>query len=130
MLIQDTATLDSYGIPTKLAGKQVTIKSFDVGNNCAYFTCLDFATSLAGQPQHFRFINDNKQKPTKFSRKDVEDFAKQGSNARLATELTIRINAARNELAKAASPAEFRKTINAVNEQIRQAKLIHAAIKQ
>lgn len=88
------------------------------GEYYAYYGCIE---GLAKKGQ--------KTKVERFSKKDVESYCTTGSNDRLKSELTGRIQQARRELELAVKPEIFKSQLLKVGEQLRQARLIHKAIK-
>lgn len=90
------------------------------GNFYAYYSCIESVVTGKG----------TKTKIERFGKKNVEDYCKQGSNDRLKSELSARITQARRELETAPKPEIFKSQLLKVSEQLRQARLIHHAIKE
>lgn len=143
---QDKAKLATC-INGHYAGREATVVRNDAGNERVYFSMTREEARAAGIPDYdwsalekgecyayYQCIecvvkNSKAIKPTKFSKKDVEAYAILGSNDRLKSELTIRVQQARRELETAVKPETFNTQTKKVAEQLRQARLIHRGIK-
>lgn len=126
IVIDDTNKLAQYGVPSDPSQRQVTVSSIKAGNNtlacltpngCTYTYTPELLMWPAASP-----------KARQFCRADAEAYAKEAGVVRLKSELTVRINNARNELSNAASPEKFASSIKLMNEQLRQARIIHSLI--
>ena len=132
---------------SQYAGRKATVVRNDVGNERVYFSMTREEARSAGIPDYdwtalergewyayYQCIESvikkrKTTKPTKFSKKDVEAYSLLGSNDRLKSELTIRVQQARRELETAVKPETFNTQTKKMAEQLRQARLIHRGIK-
>jgi hypothetical protein len=132
-LTQDHATLDVMGLPHEIAGQTVVVRRTDFSNNQVVFghpkNPNNSNYDLYATPNCFTDTTLVKIKAPRFSRTDVAKMQVTGSNNLLKSELVQRISQARIDLQLAGVPKDFAKQLKLVNEQIRQAKLIRAAIK-
>lgn len=134
-----TTLIQAYGaenVPHILTNPPVT--KLDFGNNRVYIKAPTNTTSGYTaqdwwvQPEWVLNVlptTTKTKKPSRFSKSDVVEFARLGSNDKLKSEMATRLNSARNHLFAAIKPEDFNKEMRNVSEQLRQAKLIRAAIK-
>jgi len=128
---QDPAVLAGLGIPRDNAGKTTTVVKTNFENNEITIKCLVSGSNLYANEMMFIDREPGKMaKAPRFSRKDVEEIARKGSNTLLATEMATRLNMAKNHIVAAIKPEDFHKNLKLSNEQIRQARLIHSGIKK
>lgn len=115
----------NFGVESKFVGTIQTVARIDTGNDYIYF---NGGANALNASMIERVKIGKPLKPAKFSRSDVLEFARQGSNTKLQSELAQRLNNCRTHITNAAKPEEFHKEIKLMVEQLRQAKLIRAAI--
>lgn len=127
--VQDADMLQSFGIGRAMAGRETEVVTVQQGNDTIVVKQPNAPTEV-WYIQSKHIILAPKGKQTRFSRKEVESFMKQGSNDKLKSELTIRIQAARTALTTAVVPKDFNNQMKVVTEQLRQARLIRQAIKE
>lgn len=143
---QNRTELESC-LPPVFAGKEAEVVRNDPGNERLFFKMTRDEARAAGIPDYdwtalekgdyYAYYTciacvvkkGQKTKVERFSKKDVESYCKQGSNDRLKAELSSRIAAARRELETAPKPETFKSQLLKAGEQLRQAHLIHHAIK-
>lgn len=129
------------------AGKEATIVRNDPGNERVYFKMTREEAKAANIPDYdwttleagtwYAYYSciactikkGQKTKVERFNKKHVESYCTTGSNDRLKSELTGRIQQARRELELAVKPETFKSQLLKAGEQLRQARLIHKAIK-
>lgn len=129
-LIADANWHNNHFGHAKWIGAEVTVTRTDLPNDRVYFTPPDNSReTFVYSGQATLVVQKGKKKPARFSKADVARYQLEAGNARLQTELTTRIHAAKKELDGAVKPEDFGKQLNKVTEQLRQAKLIRSAIK-
>lgn len=136
-LTQDMHSLNTIGLESKAAGKTVTLVKVNPENDQYWFHICDYVPGYSindgdayvNSKQIIAIIAKGK-KPTRFGKADIEQFAREGSNKRLKDEINTRINTARTALSNAPGKDQWKSQMTIVDEQIRQMKLIHKAIKE
>lgn len=144
-LVQDKSVIANF-YNGKLAGATVTIVRHDAGNNRFYFKCTKEEAQKRGIPDYdwsdlekgmfylgyecIAGVTGKVNKGPKFGKADIEKYMLEAGTTRLKSELTTRINSARNHLTNSCAVANFHKELALAKEQLRQASLIRAAIKE
>lgn len=108
------------------------VTKIDSKNNKGEGTIVILGSNYIIRPELVEHIQKDAKSgkgTTPFGKREVDVFVIEGGNARLASELAARVNKAREELCNAVKPEEFYCQLNKVSEQLRQARLIRAAMK-
>lgn len=129
-LTQDAGILSMHGVPTRQAGKEVVITKADPGNNKMVYVDAAYGSEVYLLPEDIMEIVDKSGKTAKFCKKSVEEIMILGANNLLKNEMTARIQTARTALQAAGAIKDHKEQMKIVAEQLRQIKLIRAAIRE
>lgn len=129
-MTQDKALLEKHGISIRHSGLAFTITKTDFGNNRVWTPDPHYGGDMYLLPDDIVDITGKVPKAPKFSRKDVEEFMVKGADSLLKSEMNNRIGAVRTAIQAAGSLKDHSANMKIVVEQLRQIKLIRAAIRE